>query len=149
MLESSLVMFVYAGVLGMLTYSHMLFEAKIKTNLETRANAVDVASHNCESNTSSSTSLLEMGVGMMNEYTDATSNAGTKSGNTGATEVLGKLSKAASSVLKLDVAFKGWSRSLTSSTKMTCNEKPFDGNIGSWFSYAAKAFTGFGADKFP
>lgn len=146
LVESSVVMPALISVLGLMTYNFKSYEGRIKANLESRANVVDVASHNCESSTSSAASLLDMGIGVVNE---ATANAGAASGNGGATEVLGKLSKAASSVLKVDVLVKGWSRTVTGGAKMTCNEAPFDGNIGSWFSYAAKAFTGFGANKFP
>lgn len=144
MLESAVTMPVLTAFLGMMTYNFKSYETRIKADSATRANVVDTASHNCEGG--GSASVMDMGLGILDQ---ATSQAGQKQGDQGAAQILGNMVQSAAAQLSAQVQTKFFGRQITSSVKMTCNEKPFDGNLGTWFKYAASAFTGTGFKNFP
>ncbi len=144
MAEAAIVMPVLTAFFGMMTYDYKIFDTRIKADSATRANVSDTASHNCEGG-SGGASLVQMGLGVLDQ---ATSSAGSKHGDQGASQILGNMVQSAAQTLTATAVTKYGQRTVTSSSKMTCNEKPFDGNISTWFKYAASAFTGTGG-SFP
>lgn len=144
MAEAAIVMPVLTAFFGMMTYDYKVFDTRIKADSATRANVSDTASHNCEGG-GGGASLVQMGLGVLDQ---ATSSAGSKHGDQGSAQILGNMVQSAAQTITASAVTKYGQRTVTSSAKMTCNEKPFDGNIGTWFKYAASAFTGTGG-SFP
>lgn len=140
MLEAAVVMPVLTMFFGLMTYNFKSYDARIRAEAAMRATVTDSASHNCEGGTAN---LASMGLGILD---NATSAAGNKHGDQGAVQILGNMVQSAASSITSQVNTKWFSRTVSTSVKMTCNEKPFDGNIGTWFKYAASAFKGFGGN---
>lgn len=145
MAEAAIVMPMLTAFFGMMTYDYKVFDTRIKADSATRANISDTASHNCEGGSGGGASLVQMGLGVLDQ---ATSSAGSKHGDQGSSQILGNMVQSAAQTITANAVTKYGQRTVTSSAKMTCNEKPFDGNIGTWFKYAASAFTGTGG-SFP
>lgn len=136
MVEAGVAMPVLAIFYGLMTYNFKSYDARIQADAETRAVVTDSASHSCKGGTAN---LVEMGLGILQ---DATRDAGNKHGDQGASQILGSMAKSAAKTLTKQVLTKWASRTITSNIKMTCNETPFNGNIGTWFKYATSAFKG-------
>ena len=149
MVEAAVMLPMLTAFFGMMTYNFKSLDTRIRADAEVRANISDVAAHNCESGGSGTAALMEMGLGVLDS---ATSSAGSKLGDQGSAQILGKMVQSAAQTLTADAVTKYGKRTITSSAKMTCNEKPFDGNIGTWFKYAASAFSSVatgGSASFP
>ena len=144
MVEAAIVLPIMTSFFGMLTYNYKSLDTRMQADSAARASVADSASHNCEGG-SSNASIMQMGLGVLDS---ATSSAGAKHGDQGAAQILGNAVQAAGQTIVANAVTKYGQRSVTGSAKMTCNEKPFDGNIGTWFKYAASAFTGSGG-SFP
>lgn len=142
MAEAAIVMPVLTAFFGMMTYDYQVIGTRINADSAARANVSDSASHNCESG-GGSASVMQMGLGIVDQ---ATSSAGSKHGDQGSAEVLGNMVKSAGQTILASAVTKFGNRTVTAAAKMTCNEKPFDGNLGTWFKYAASAFTGTGGN---
>lgn len=142
--EAAIVLPIMATFLGMLTYNYSSLSTRMQADSVARASVADVAAHNCEGG-SSAASIMEMGLGVLDQ---ATSSAGSKHGDQGAAQILGNAVKSAGQTILANAVTRYGRRTVTASAKMTCNEKPFNGNIGTWFKYAASAFTGSGG-SFP
>ncbi len=142
MLEAAVVMPVLGMFYGLMTYNFKSYDTRIKGDAQMRALVSDSASHSCQGG---SANLASMGLGILE---GATTGAASKHGDQGAAQILGNMVQSAAQSVTQQVLTKWASRTVTSNVKMTCNEKPFDGNIGTWFKYAASAFTG-GGGSFP
>lgn len=142
MAEAAIVMPVLTAFFGMMTYDYKVISTRINADSAARANVSDTASHNCEGG-SNGASIMQMGLGIVDQ---ATSAAGSKHGDQGSAEILGNMVQSAGQTIMATANTKFGDRTVTAGAKMTCNEKPFDGNISTWFKYAASAFTGTGGN---
>lgn len=149
MVEGAVMLPIMATFFGMMTYNFKSIDTRVRADAEVRANVSDVAAHNCENSSSGTAALMEMGLGVLDS---ATSSAGSKLGDQGSAQILGKMVQSAAQTVAAEASTRWGTRTVTSAAKMTCNEKPFNGNIGTWFKYAASAFTsvaGGGGASFP
>ncbi len=142
MAEAAIVMPMLTAFFGLMTYDYQVIGTRIAADSAARANVSDAAAHNCESG-GGGASVMQMGLGIVDQ---ATSGAGSKHGDQGSSEILGNMVKSAGQTILASAVTRFGSRTVTAAAKMTCNEKPFDGNLGTWFKYAASAFTGTGGN---
>lgn len=139
---------VLTSFFAMMHFAHKSYATKLEADSATRAAVTDFAAHSCEGGGNALASLVDAGLGILNQ---SVANAGSRAGDSGASQIMGGMVKSAAYSLTRQVVTRFSSTPIVSSAKMSCNEKPFDGNIGTWFKYAMSAFKGLGgiSSSFP
>jgi hypothetical protein len=138
MVEAAVVLPVLFAFLPLMTWVKTLYDEKLMDQARTRRDVVYYASHNCE------------GFGAERQTAQALDlKTGPAGGVARKKGVADGTREATSTALGLaykrresEVRYYDTTRSVHGESWMMCNEKPKEGDLGGWFSYASGMFTG-------
>jgi hypothetical protein len=145
MVEGAVVMPVLLMFLPLMTYIKLSYDAKLHNQSMTRTDVAYHAAHNCEGGLARD----DRGQGGEDSSIDASranQSARQKGGDDGSTTATSTKLFTANKKTSENVKYYNMERTVKGESWMMCNDKPQNGSIGGFFSYASSFFTG-GADS--
>jgi hypothetical protein len=138
MVEAAVVLPVLFAFLPLMTWVKLSYDEKLVDQARTRRDVVFYASHNCEGDGAEreAAKALDINTGT------AAGVARKKGGSDGSREATSTTMGMAHKRRESELRYYEKTRTLHGESWMMCNEKPRDGSLGDWFSYASGMFTG-------
>lgn len=137
LVEASVVIPVLVIFLGLMMYTRASYAEKMRQQNSTRENSLYFASHSCQG-AGGSFGAADHAFDA-DENQDATDIIG-KKGDQSTQAATSRTMNMASSTMAKTVSASGHARSIKSESHVYCNERPYDGNIGGWASFAFTFF---------